>query len=372
MTSRLLQQRRQWSSSLLGLALALVVGLIAAKGFGYAAVDGFRALGRYSFGSMAKTGFTLSNAVPLLLTGLSAAIAFGSGPVNLGQPGQVLMGALFAVVGGLTVSLPTALQIPFLLALSFLGGALWAGVAALFKRRFGMDEFIVTLMLNEIARLFTDWMIGSPLRDHSAGSVTTKAINPTGFLPSWGSVNFSVFVGLVMLVMCVALMQRLVAGYEWRMTGKAPMFARNGGVDIDANFGRILFFTGGLAGMAGGVLLMSGSSHRFLKGLGGNFGWDGVMIAVVAVNALLAVMFYALIFSGLQTGAIGMEIRADIPQEFIQILQATIVLVTVAARGFVESTRLRLASRQTARSGSRNSTPSGTGSVPTINAKPDR
>jgi general nucleoside transport system permease protein len=344
--TRWLQQRREWSSSLLGLVVALLVGLLAARAFGYAALDGYRALGRYSFGSWSKTGITLSNAVPLLLTGLSAAIAFGSGPVNLGQPGQVLMGALFATVGGLSISLPSALQIPLLLALSFLGGAFWAGIAAVFKRRFGMDEFIVTLMLNEIARLFTDWVIGSPLRDKTAGSVTTKAIHSTGFLPKLGVFNVSVLVGSVMLVVSIVVVQHLVVGYEWRMAGKAPLFARLGGVDVDGNFTRVMWFTGGLAGMAGGVLLMSGS-HRFLKGLGGNFGWDGVMIAVVAVNALLAVLLYALVFSALQTGAIGMEIRADIPQEFIQILEAMIVLVTVAARGAVEATLLRIASHRT-------------------------
>ncbi len=35
----------------------------------------------------------LKNSVPLILTGLSASVAFASGPVNLGQPGQLLMGA---------------------------------------------------------------------------------------------------------------------------------------------------------------------------------------------------------------------------------------------------------------------------------------
>jgi general nucleoside transport system permease protein len=339
---------RSWVSSVVGLAVAFLLGLVLARAFGYPALDGYRALLRYSIGSRNKTGLTLTNAVPLLLTGLSAAIAFGSGPVNLGQPGQVLMGALFAVAGGLSIHVVAIVEIPILLTLSFLGGGLWAGIAALTRRRFGMDEFIVTLMLNELARLLTDWVIGSPLRDRSAGSVTTRAIAATGFLPSWGSLRVSVPIGLTVLVICVAVVQRFVVGYEWRMAGKAPLFARLGGIDVDRNFSRILFTTGGLAGMAGGVLVMSGS-HRFLKGLGGSFGWDGVMIAVVAVNALFSVLLYALVFSALQTGAIGMEVRADIPQEFIQILQAMIVLVTVAARGSVDTLLVRWTVRQAAR-----------------------
>lgn len=340
--------RRSWASSALGLGLALIGGLVTAKAFGYPAVDGYRALARYAFGSWNKTGGTLTNAVPLLLTGSSAAIAFASGPVNLGQPGQVLMGALLAVIGGLTIDLPAVFEIPLLLSFGFLGGALWSGIAAITKRRFGMDEFIVTLMLNEIARLFTDWVIGSPLRDRSAGSVTTKSIAASGHLPAWGSVRLSVPIGIAVLVACIVVVRRSVVGYEWRMAGQAPLFARLGGVDVAANFSRVMFVTGGLAGLAGGVLVMSGS-HRFLKGIGGNFGWDGVMIAVVAVNALFAVLVYALVFSALQTGAIGMEVRADIPQEYVQILQAMIVLVTVAARGTLHSLLVRVSIRRLAR-----------------------
>ena len=340
--------KRSWRSALVGLALALLIGALLAAVLGYPPLEGYRALLRYSLGSSAKTSTTAANAVPLVLTGLSAAIAFSSGPVNLGQPGQLLMGVLFATVGGLYVHLPAVVEIPLLLGLSVLGGALWAGVAALVKRRFGMDEFIVTLMLNEIGRLFTDWAIASPLQDPSAGSVTTKAIDRHGWMPKVGTWNTSILVGLCAFSVAWVVVHRFVEGYEWRMAGQAPLFARLGGVDVDRNVTSVMLFTGGLAGLAGGMLLMAGP-HRFVKGLGGNYGWDGVMIAVVAVNAILGVLLYGLLFSALQTGAIGMEIVADIPAEFIQILQAAIVLVTVAARGVVASTFSAWAAKRTVR-----------------------
>ena len=286
----------------------------------------------------------MANAVPLVLTGLSAAIAFASGPVNLGQPGQVLMGALFAVVVGLYVHLPSIVQVPLVLAAGGLGGALWAGIAALTKRRFGMDEFIVTLMLNEIGRLFADWCISSPLQDPSAGSVTTKAIASTAFVSRWGSVSFGVAVAMI----CVLVFRRFVIGYEWKMMGQAPLFARLGGVDNDKNTTAVLLFTGALAGLAGAILLTAGP-HRFVKGLGGNYGWDGVMIAVVAVNALLGCVLYAVLFSALQTGAIGMELAADVPSEYVQILQAIVVLVTVAVRGVLTSSARQWRARRRAR-----------------------
>lgn len=327
---------RSWRTALVGVAISLSLGALVAALLGYPVIDMFTALWRSSITKPGKLEATLANGVPLLLTGLSAAIAFAAGPVNLGQPGQVLVGALFATVIGLHLHAPAFVTIPVLLAVAGLGGALWAGVAAFTKRRFGMDEFIVTLMLNEIGRLLCDWAISSPLQDPSAGSVTTRALPTNAWISRWGSVSF----GLAIVMICALVIHRFIIGYEWRMMGKAPMFARLGGVDTETNITAVMLCTGALAGFAGGVLLLAGP-HRFVKGLGGNFGWDGVMIAVVAVNALLGCVLYALLFSALQTGSIGMELAADVPSEYVQILQAIVVLVTVAVRGFLSS-RLRL------------------------------
>ncbi len=323
---------RSWRTAVVGVFVSLLIGALFAAALGYPVVDMFTALWRSSVTKPGKFEATLANGVPLLLTGLSAAIAFAAGPVNLGQPGQALIGALFAVVGGLYIELPSVMQVPVLLALGGLGGALWAGLAALAKRRFGMDEFIVTLMLNEIGRLFTDWCISSPLQDPKAGSVATRAVHPSGWISRWGSVSF----GLLVAVACGVVVHRFVLGYEWRMMGQAPMFARLGGVQTSANESAVLLFTGALAGFAGAILLLAGP-HRFVKGLTGNYGWDGVMVAVVAVNAILGCVLYALLFSALQIGSIGMEVAADVPSEYVQILQATVVLVTVAVRGFLAS-----------------------------------
>jgi general nucleoside transport system permease protein len=341
---------RDVGTALVGLVVAFALGALVASALGYPAWSTYAALTRYSIGSADKFAVTLNNAVPLVLTAMSASIAFASGPVNLGQPGQLLMGTLSTVFVGLHVSLPSALQIPILLAAGAAGGALWSLIAAFTRHRFGMDEFIVTLMLNEIARLFTDWAISGPLQDPAAGSVTTKLISSRGFLPAIaGKLNLSVLFGAAAVVICALIFYRSVVGYEWRMAGRAPLFARLGGVCVDRNFTRVMGLTGALSGMAGSVLLMAGP-HKFVKGLGGNYGWDGVMIAVVAANGLLACALYGLLFSALQTGAIGMQIRTDIPSEFAQILQAIVVLIGVAARGTLASTWAAVRAKRVARS----------------------
>ena len=76
-----------------------------------------------------------------------------------------------------------------------------------------------------------------------------------------------------------------------------------------------------------------GESDRFIRGLGGNFAWDGIMVAVIANNGIVGTLGYGLFFAALQTGALGMELITALPGEFIQVLQALTVLLVVAGRG---------------------------------------
>jgi simple sugar transport system permease protein len=331
----------------LGIVIALLIGAVIMLAQGYNPLASYAALFEFSFSSPYALATTFKNAVPLVLTGLSAAIAFASGPVNLGQPGQLLMGALAATVGGLYLDLPPMLLIPTLALLSMLGGALWAGAAALLRQAFGMSEFIVTLMLNIIADYFTLWAITYPFKDATAYSPMTPAIARNAWLPELGDWNSAVFWMLAASALMWFVFNRTRPGYEWRIGGRNSLFARLGGCPVDRNFVTVMLLTGALAGLAGGLLIMGGP-HRFLRGLGANYAWDGVMIAIVANNSLPGVLFYGLFFSAIQTGALGMELITEVPSEIAMVLQGVLVLVIVASREALHQLADRLAARRRA------------------------
>jgi len=327
--------QRKLISGIIGILIALLIGALIMLVQGYDPFQTYSALFSFSLFGLYPLATTLRNSVPLILTGLSASVAFASGPINLGQPGQLLIGALFATIGGLYLDLPPFLMIPALLILAMIGGALWSGIAAMLRKWFNMDEFITTLMLNMIADFLTYWAISYPFFDRSAYSPMTPQINQKGWLPIWGEFNSNVIVMVLASVVIYFVFNRLTAGYEWRITGQNSLFARLGGIKIDKNYVTVMLVTGALAGLAGGLVVMAGP-HRFLKGLGANYAWDGVMIAVVANNGLVGTLLYGLFFSALQTGSLGMELITAVPKEFIQVLQAVIVLVIVAGRGYLD------------------------------------
>ncbi|MFM7173683.1 MAG: ABC transporter permease [Caldilinea sp.] len=334
-------------NGLLGIGVALALGGLLMFVQGYNPLASYGALLQFSVADSYALATTFTNAVPLVLTGLSAALAFASGPVNLGQPGQLLMGALAATVGGLFLDLPPLLMVPLLVLLAMAGGALWAGLAALLRQVFQMSEFIVTLMLNMVADFFTIWAITYPLQDSTAYSPMTAPIAQSGWLPEWGEWNSAVVWMLAAVAATWFFLRRTRAGYEWRIGGQNSLFARLGGCPVDRNFVWVMLLTGALAGLAGGLVVMGGP-HRFLRGLGANDGWDGVMVAIVANNSLPGVFLYGLFFAAIQSGALGMELITGVPSEIAMVLQGVLVLAIVASREALQQVTARLAVRRRA------------------------
>src|SRR5262245_13708964 len=117
------------------LAGAIAIGIVAAI-VSVSGSDVGTALGaafRGSVGSpFAVFSGTLKRATPLMLLGISVAIAFRAGVLNIGGEGQFLIGAAAGVAAGLglPVNLPSPIMIAAEVASGVVAGALWAGVAA--------------------------------------------------------------------------------------------------------------------------------------------------------------------------------------------------------------------------------------------------
>ncbi|HMN13311.1 MAG TPA: ABC transporter permease [Bellilinea sp.] len=336
--------KRKVLVNLVGVLLALLLGSLVMLLQGYNPIDTYYNLFAYSL-APSKIPYTLSKSVPLVLTGLSASVSFASGPINLGQPGQLLMGALFATVGGLYVDLPPVLMIPFLLILAMLGGMIWSGLAGLAKHFFNMNEFITTLMLNMIADFFTAWAISYPFFEKNANHPQTPPIARSGWLPEIGNLNISVLIMLLAFIAVWFIFNRTKQGYEWRISGQNSLFSRLGGVNVTKNYLVVMLLTGALAGLAGGLVVMAGP-HRFIKDLGANYAWDGVMIAMVANSNIALTLVFGVFFGILQTGAVGMELITAVPKELIMVLQAVIVLIVVAGRGYFDELFDKLEARR--------------------------
>ena len=98
-----------------------------------------------AFGSLFAWSETLTRAVPLILTGLAATVAFKARLFNIGAEGQLYAGALAAVAvggmhGGSGLEWPVWLLFPLMMLAAALAGALLLLGPALMKQRLGVIE----------------------------------------------------------------------------------------------------------------------------------------------------------------------------------------------------------------------------------------
>ncbi|MDZ7705569.1 MAG: hypothetical protein U5L04_13925, partial [Trueperaceae bacterium] len=88
---------------------------------------------------------------PLIFTGLAVAFSFQAGLFNIGAPGQMVLGAIFAMLVGVYLPGPTVVVLPLAVAAAALGGGLWGALPGWLKARYGANEVINTILLNYIA-----------------------------------------------------------------------------------------------------------------------------------------------------------------------------------------------------------------------------
>ena len=158
---------------LVGSLLILIMGLFNSE-LGLSSVwDGIRLVfggifstGRSSSGALTwgfnptSIGNMLFRATPLIMTGLSVAVAFKTGLFNIGAPGQYLMGTAASLI--IALSIPTeTVPAGLVWLLAFLGGALAGlleGAVILLLLVLILQRLDVPLEGSRILHIYTTWL----------------------------------------------------------------------------------------------------------------------------------------------------------------------------------------------------------------------
>ena len=315
------------------LVMALVVGALVILISGKNPIEAYAALFRGAFGSFIKTADTLDRASVLILTGLAAAVAFRTSVWNLGLEGQLYAGAFAAAWVGFTIhGLPAPIHITLCLLAGTLVGGLWGLPAILLKLRWNVNELVSTLMLNYIAILFTAYLVAFPFKSPTAFMPGTETLDATARLPRLipGSVlNIGFLVALTLAFLVSWFLYRTKLGYELRMVGFNPRFAGYAGMPVRRSAFLAMIFSGALAGL-GGAVIITGFFGRFISSFSVGYGWDGMVISLLAQNHPLGVIPAAIFYGALANGALAMQSATGVPQALVVTVKGTIMFfVTV-------------------------------------------
>jgi general nucleoside transport system permease protein len=310
---------------LVGVLLALLVGAMLIAIDRVDPLAAYAALIRGAVGGPRQLTETALLATPLLIIGLGLTVVFRSRVWNIGAEGQYTMGALAGGIVSLALpGIPQALLVVLMLLAGIVGGALWAGLAAVLKVRFRVSEIISTLMLNYVAYYLLLFMARVPFKDPSSNLPQTARLAPMPTL--FGSrLHIGVAIALLLVPIVYVLLFKMPIGFGWRAVGSNPNAARFAGINVERQVMTAFMFSGALAGLAG-ILQVSTLIGRLKDGISGGFGFTAILVALLGRLNPVGVLIAAIFFAVLNNGAEAMSISANVPVAIATVIQALVVL----------------------------------------------
>ena len=318
---------------------ALLLGAVLLAATGANPLDAYQAIVTGAFGPDGIQD-TLAYAVPVVGMAIALAIPLRAGMVNLGGEGQLVLGAISAVAVGLHVH--GFLGLVAALVAGVLAGAAYATIAAVCETRLGVPLLVTTLLLSYPAMSFAAYLVRFPMRDAGSSLPQSEQLSSDVRLPTIGGGGATV--GLFLIVAAVAVFAvvdaRTPAGFEARVTGWGPRFARYAGIERPGLTVRLLACSGGLAGLVGAVVVL-GFPYRFIDGalITPQYTWIGLLAALLAAANPLGTLVAAVFFAALTSGGFAMERATQVPRELTAVLQAVLIIFLAAATGLLRKRR---------------------------------
>ncbi|MEN1759836.1 ABC transporter permease [Anoxynatronum sibiricum] len=320
--------------TLVAIGVALLLALIII--FSVSDEPGY-ALERFLLGpvtNLRNFGNVLEMAIPLIFTGLAISVMFMAKQFNLGAEGGFFFGAVGATALVLTFNLPPVILPVAAIIVGALAGGLGSALPAVLKARMGASELVSSLMMNFILFWLGLFIINNYFRDAMAGAMASHrfpdAAKLTRILPGT-RLHFGIFIALAMVVVVYLFLYRSRWGYALRMVGLNIRFAEYSGINTKSVILYSQIIGGMIAGMGGTVELL-GMYPRFTWFQLPGYGWDGVIVAIMARNNPLLVPVFAFFLAYLRIGADIMARVTDVPSEVVAIIQGVMIMLVTAER----------------------------------------
>jgi general nucleoside transport system permease protein len=300
----------------------LVLGLLALTSDNVpASIDG---LLTGAVSSPGRTAQWLTYSSYLMLTGASVCLVFRVGMFSIGAEGQVFVAALAAGVVALALG-PSAFALPLAVLAALAGGAAWALLPGLMKAYLNADEIVTTLMLNFVATFAFAFVIKEALLPDGAGFPVSEYFDPGTWLPKWGTIPSSLVFAIATCVVVSVLLNRSRLGFLLRMVGDSRPFARANGYPVRRLICVAFAVSGAVAGLTGAAIAFGGT-HRLIVGMGAGIGFEGVLVALLAVNRPALVPLTALAYGYLRTGGEIIQITGNVPRDVVVVLQGLLII----------------------------------------------
>lgn len=356
-------------ASLLSIVIGLAVGSVVVLIVGLAnpaislhgAWEGIRLIfagilstGRDAAGSLTwgfnptSMGNMLFRATPLIMTGLSVAVAYKAGLFNIGAPGQYLMGTMVTLM--VALSIPTTVVPPALVWLiaflaGCLAGALWGALPGLLKAFLNINEVLACIMTNWIAANTVTWLFdisnfknlvestkSGYIYKTTYNGVATAKLGLDKLFPG-SQVNGGIIIAIVLAIAMYILMNKTTLGFELKACGSNRHAARYAGIKDKRNIVLSMAIAGALSAAGASLYYLSGNTEFFwstYQSLPAT-GFNGIPVALLAVSNPIGVIFSGIFMSMLDIVGLQLTNLTAYNEYITDVIIATIVYLSAFA-----------------------------------------
>lgn len=343
---------------LVGGIIVLIVGLCSSKISLTGAWEGIRIIfigilstGRDAAGTLTwgfnstNVGDMLFRATPLVMTGLSVAVAFKTGLFNIGAPGQYLLGTMATLM--IALAIPSeSVPVGIIWILAFLGGALagavWGAIPGLVKAFLNINEVLACIMTNWIAANLVTWMFDISNFKNIVENTKSGYIYKTTFngvaTPKLGldklfpgsQVNAGILIAIVIAILMYILMNKTTLGYELKACGANRHSARYAGIRDKRNIVLSMAISGALAAAGASLYYLSGNTEFFWSTYQSlpDAGFNGIPVALLALNNPIGVIFSAIFMAMLDIVGLQLTNLTAYNEYITDVIIATIVYLS--------------------------------------------
>lgn len=241
-------------------------------------------------------------------------------------------GAMAAVLVALYCPGPKFLVMILAILAGGVVGALYAVIPTVLQWKGGLSMVVCTLMLNYVATDITTYMASFPFKSSTADVIVqqTDMIDEALRFPrliQGQTVNISLFIALAVVIGIVFFCNNTVLGYESKMGGFNPHFARYGGTKQVRTMFITMCMAGAVAGLAG-ICECFGTKYCYTAGMfsSAGYAWTGLQAALIGqLNPVVATV-YAILLTALDVGGSAIQRNFGVPSQLSDIIKCAITL----------------------------------------------
>jgi len=152
------------------------------------------------------------------------------------------------------------------------------------------------------------------------------------FIGGDARISAGLIVALLAALMAYILLWHTTIGFEWRVVGKNPSAAYFAGMPVKHSLIGSMALAGGLAGLAGALIIAGGDEARLTMDFAQNYGFDGIPVAFIGQAHPFGVVLAGLFFGALRYGSETAETFVGVPQSISQVILGLAMLFIVVSQ----------------------------------------